>query len=214
MTNCFTLTWAVQLLSCATRVFGLFTNWVLKGFLLSWQASSIARVLPQEPPDQTGVTVNTFYVKHFFFQQPVFSPYGSVKRLSTKLRPSCCQYSLNEGSELFWDCGVWLTDRRGKAAAAWRWLAPGRAFLRWAWCLPTCSPAPCPSPSGGCSFWMTAALHPLRPAHSLWIVPWQRRNLKRKAGIMPRVSIFAFVKHTALRRRPSSMLASAPLFSH
>lgn len=37
---------------------------------------------------------------------------------------------------------------------------------------------------------------------------------RRRAGTVPWVSISAFIKLTALRRRPCSTLASAPLFSH
>lgn len=153
-------------------------------------------------------------ISNIFPPKPLFSRYGSVKCLSIKLRQTSCWFNSNQDSESLRDSGVGLTDRRGMAAAAWRWLALVRGFLRWAWCLPTCPQAPCPSPSAGHSFWTTAALHPPRPARSLWTVPWQRRNLKRRAGTMSRVSISALVKHTALRRRPCSMLASAPLFSH
>lgn len=153
--------------SCARRVLGLFTDWVFKCFLLDCRTSSVARVLPQEPSDQTGITINMPDVELFFFLKPLLTRYGPVKWLSTKLHQSCGQYNVNQGSESLCDWRVWLTDRRGKAAAAWRWLAPGRGFLKWAWCLPTCLLAPCPSPSAGRSFWTTAALHPPRPARSL-----------------------------------------------
>lgn len=134
---------------------------------------------------------------------------------------------------------VWLTDRTGKAAAAWRWPAPDHGFLRRAWCPPTCRPALCLSPSANHSFWTAAVLRRPHPAHFYWTAPWQRRTLQRgkkhvSANLLSKhmhtrtytnmyghanstvlsVSIFVFMKVTALKRRTCSARASAPLFSH
>lgn len=122
-------------------------------------------------------SLTRFNVKHFFFSNRQSLPLIFTSNVWAR---NCVNHpvSANQIEEV--SRSVWLTDRRGKAAAAWRWPAPGRGFLRWAWCLPTCPPAPCPSPSAGRSFWTAAALRRSRPARSEWTVPWRRRNLQEE----------------------------------
>lgn len=140
-----------------------FTKRMFKRFLFCWRASDIALVLPQEPPDQEGSVVKQtmpIYCSTVLFTQ-------QKKRQFVNLTFS---YSMRQ-----WICDrdflyeEWLTDRRGRATAAWRWLAPGHAVLRKAWCPPTC-PALCLSPLASHSFWMTTVHHP-HPAHFSWIAP-------------------------------------------